>query len=147
MKHFFTILAALSMLLCLFFVVVTVATLNTSWEIPIGHTDQRTRSIAARYGELCYDDQLKDFDRKGLTRTTEEHLGYEVRKVSWPANPKRGESEATSYQYSMSPGYPIILFAILPIVWVAASLGGRKRKGRVDTDDSNSPEAKSPRRP
>jgi hypothetical protein len=141
MKHIFTFLAALSLLICLFFVVVTVATFNSSWEVPLGHTegpDGRTKSFDAKYGELVYNDELNDFGRQGLTKTTDTHFGYEIRKQTKPADPRHGTAESTSYQYSFSPAIPIIVFAILPLGWLVAKFGG-KRKPRPESGDSDPP--------
>jgi hypothetical protein len=148
MKHIFTFFAALSLLLCLFFIVVTAATFNSSWEVQLAksESDQRTRSVGARYGELIYKDDLKDFGLTGLTKTTEEHLGYVVYKETKPANPKTGEAESTSYHYTLSPAYPIILFAILPLTWLVVRLGGQKRKA-AGSHDSEEPAGTSPNRP
>ena len=144
MKLIFTAVAALSLLICLFFVVATAATFNSTWECPLGHAGQRTRSVAAGYGELRYNDQLPDFGRVVGTKSTEEHLVYEVHKETRPANPRTGEAEAVSYQYVISPAYPIVLFAILPLIWVVARRGGRRRKTDGHSDAGDQPAAKAP---
>jgi hypothetical protein len=144
MKLIFTAVAALSLLICLFFVVATVATFNSSCECSLGHTGQRTRSVAAGYGELRYSDELADFGRLGGTKSTEEHLGYELQKETRPADPRTGEAEAISYQYVISPAYPMVLFAILPLIWVVARMGGRRRKTGGHSDASDEPPAKAP---
>ena len=144
MKHIFTALAALSLLVCLLFIVATVATFNSKWSFPLGHSGERTRSVDAAYGELRYNDELDDFGHVTGTKTNEEHWGYEVHKETRPAKARRGTSEGVSYQYVISPAFPIVLFAILPLAWVVARLGGRKRRTGKASDAGDQPTAKTP---
>ena len=144
MKHIFTALAALSLLVCLLFIVATVATFNSTWNYSLGHSGERTRSVAVTYGELRYNDELDDFGHVTGTKSNEEHWGYEVHKETRPANARRGTSEAVSYQYVISPAFPIVLFAILPLAWLVARLGGGKRRRGEASNKSDEPTAKAP---
>jgi hypothetical protein len=139
MKHIFTFLAAVSLLICLFFVVITIMTFNGSKTISLGEHGDRTYSITADSLEFAYQGKLTTFDNRiGFTTEQSQKLGIEYDRQHRAKTDKL--SEATGFVLVVPALYPIALFAILPIVWVVGAMSRKKRSsGAEATDEVSNP--------
>jgi hypothetical protein len=137
MKHLFTFLAAISLLICLFFVVLTATTFNSSKTVPLGERGERTYEFRADSLEFTYQGKLTTFDdRIGFSTEMTKKWGveYDVQhRVKTDTL-----SDATGFVLVVPALYPIALFAILPIVWIVGVIGRKKARPVESSTDEPS---------
>lgn len=126
MKHLFGLVALVSLLICLVFVVLAAMTLSSEKTIALGQSGERTYSFRADSLEFTYQGKLTTFDNvEGFTTTKSDFLGCEYDVQHRKA--KGDMKEATGFILVVPAWYPIALFAILPIAWVVGRMRGKNR--------------------
>ena len=125
MKHLFTLIAAISLLICLYLVFMTATTLSSEKVISLGQHGDRTYEFKADSLEFVYQGKLTTFDNNlGFKTEPKSFAGIEYDKQSRAAT--KTLPAATGFVMVIPALYPIALFAILPIVWLIGAL--RKKK-------------------
>jgi hypothetical protein len=136
MKHLFTLLAAISLLICLFFVVMTATTFSSSKTIKLGERGDRTYSFTADSLEFTYQGKLTTFDNNvGFTTEKKDIMGMEYDKQHRKAT--NTLSDATGFVLVVPALYPVAVFAILPLAWVLGAM--RKKKPMVAEASAGGP--------
>ena len=134
MKHLFTLIALISLLICLFFVVMTATTMSSEKVIPLGQHGDRTYEFKADSLEFVYQGKLTTFDNvQGFKTEPSSFAGIEYDKQVRTAT--KDLPAATGFVTVIPALYPIALFAILPIVWLV----GRLRKKKPNTAEGAFP--------
>jgi hypothetical protein len=128
MRTIFTIITAISALICFAFIGVALVTLAGPKVIGLGHNDQNTYQLKFDGLEMDYDGRVTTIGGGGAKSNTTTTLGVDVihqhRDVDADAHLPAGDGLVVS----IPSFYPIALFAILPIIWVVATIGGKKKK-------------------
>lgn len=125
MRHFFTAITAISLLLCLGFLVLMLMTWNSSRTFSLGESATNTRTLKfGEGGDLTYDSIQKGLGRVEMTQTQHDLAGISyIRSM-------RGDIPGHNVVIPLF--YPVVLFAILPLLWVLDLVKGRnRRKARV----------------
>jgi len=136
MKHLFTLLAAISLLICAFFVVMTAMSFSSPKKMELGQHGERTYSLIADSLEFTYQGKLTTFDDKdGFSTDKKEIMGmnYDVQHRKAINTPTKTMTEATGFILVVPALYPIAVFAILPLVWVVGAFRKKKPLPEVET--------------
>ena len=137
MKHIFTLIAGISLLICLFFVALTAMTFGSEKTFDLGQHGERTYSFKAQELEFVYQGKLTTFDNN-IGFKTEQHpvssTGIEYDKQIRTAT--KTLPAATGFVLSVPAWYPIALFAILPLVWVVGTLRKKKPVAEAETEEA-----------
>jgi hypothetical protein len=136
MKHIFTFIAAISLLICLFLVAMTAMTLNSEKTISLGERGDRTYSLKADSLEYVYQGKLTTFDNvQGFKTEPGSFAGIEYDKQVRAQT--RTLPAATGFVLVIPALYPIALFAILPLVWVIGKFHKKSNKPAFDAGSAD----------
>ena len=142
MKHIFTLIAAISLIICLFLIGLTAMTMGNVKTFDLGQKGERTYSFSAQDMDFIYQGKLTTFDMV-IGFQTEKHpielpvvgsTGIEYDKQIRKATKEL--SESTGFILTVPAWYPIALFAILPLVWVVGALRKKKKPVVESSDDA-----------
>lgn len=129
MRTVFTIIAALSGIICLAFIGMTAVTLGTPKMIGLGEDAEHTFNLRFDGLAIDYEGRLKTFGPNGFQTKTSSTFGittdHQIRAVDAKHNLTAGEGKLIE----IPSLYPIALFGILPALWIVSRLGSKK-KGR-----------------
>ena len=143
MKHLFTLIAAVSLLICLFFVYLTATTMGNEKTFNLGQKGERTYTFSAQEMDFIYQGKLTTF-AEGVGFSTEKHplgpTGIEYDKQIRPE--AKNLPAATGFMLTVPAWYPIALFAILPIVWLVGAMRKKKPVAETETAGEATPPAK-----
>ena len=129
MKHLFTLIAAISLLICLYLVFMTATTLSSEKVISLGQHGDRTYQFKADSLEFEYSGRLTTFDNNvGFTTEPHSFAGIEYDKQIRAATKTR--PAATGFVLVLPALIPIALFTLLPLVWLVGAL--RKKKPAIE---------------
>jgi len=141
MKHLFTLIAAVSLIICLFLIALTAMTMGSEKTFDLGQHGERTYSFKAQELEFVYQGKLTTFDNV-IGFKTEAHpwgpTGIEYDRQIRAAT--KTLPAATGSVFSVPAWYPIAIFAILPLVWVVGA--ARRKKLVVTAASEDAPPAK-----
>jgi hypothetical protein len=137
-RHIFAILAVLSLLVCVFFIAITAASFATNIKIPLGRNEEKIYTFQVAFGEMSLNGWLTDFGRHGVTTTNQGYLWCNLQKQLRPADQRAAKPQATGFSFSFPAAYPIIIFALLPLIWMVERAHRRKQRAARPEETSSS---------
>jgi len=138
MRTIFTLLAALSGLICLAFLAMALISGSKAQTFELGQDAEHTYTLKFDGFDIAYSGRVTDFGPRGFNTKTETVAGITIDHQTREADPRRNFVAATGRTITVPALYPIALFALLPLLWIASRLG---RKKKLDTVESAAPAA------
>ncbi|HXE52270.1 MAG TPA: hypothetical protein VN541_04610 [Tepidisphaeraceae bacterium] len=125
MRHVFTVIALISLLLCLGSLALLIGSFSNPWTLHEGQSDTHTTRLSSEEMELRYNSSPKETERASTQEKKHDFAG-----ISYTTLERKGQ---TGSSLIIPEYYLIIVFAILPLLWIwDLSKGRGKNKAQTE---------------